>query len=200
MTLATTLRTAARSLISTFGNIVTIYSYSSATKTENTEGDVTVNWNITSTETFNGDGAETAFTVANIPAVAITTVSEYIASAWVDTTAYTVDLTTGILTFTTAPIIGVANVRIIYTYNGSSDVQAVDGANAQAVLTQVTQGRETAGDDEKTFRDDATIVVNDRVTADGVDFRVTEVRPIRTQDTLVISIVKVARVKDTTNW
>ena len=42
MTLATSMRTAARNLINTFGNSASLYTYSSATKTENTEGDVTV--------------------------------------------------------------------------------------------------------------------------------------------------------------
>ena len=42
MTLATSLRTAARNLIDTFGNASNLYTYSAATKTENDEGDVTV--------------------------------------------------------------------------------------------------------------------------------------------------------------
>lgn len=45
MTLAQNLQKAARNLIDTFGNTANIYTYSSATKTENEEGDVTVsNW------------------------------------------------------------------------------------------------------------------------------------------------------------
>jgi len=42
MTLSTSLRGAARTLIDTFGNAGVLYPYSSATKTENSEGDVAV--------------------------------------------------------------------------------------------------------------------------------------------------------------
>lgn len=42
MSLAVSLRTAARNLIDTFGNSASLYAYSSATKTENEEGDITV--------------------------------------------------------------------------------------------------------------------------------------------------------------
>lgn len=45
MGIATSLRNAARNLIATFGNSATLYSYSSATKATNDEGEVTVsNW------------------------------------------------------------------------------------------------------------------------------------------------------------
>ena len=40
MTLSTALRNAARSLITTFGNTVSSYTYSTATTTENEEGDI----------------------------------------------------------------------------------------------------------------------------------------------------------------
>lgn len=129
MTLATTLRNAARSLINTFGNTVSVYSYSSATKTENTEGDMTV-------------------------------------SDW----------------------------------GTPASVKAVDGENASNILTQVTQGREQIGDDEKIFLDSTALAVDDRITSDSTDFRVEDIRKIISQDTLVINIVRVARVKDTTNW
>lgn len=129
MTLATTLRNAARSLINTFGNTVSVYSYSSATKTENTEGDMTV-------------------------------------SDW----------------------------------GTPASVKAVDGENASNILTQVTQGREQIGDDEKIFMDSTALAVDDRITSDSTDFRVEDIRKIISQDTLVINIVRVARVKDTTNW
>ena len=129
MTLATSLRGAARTLITKFGNTVSIYTYSTATKAENSEGDIAV-------------------------------------SSW----------------------------------GTASSVLAVDGDNAKAILEQTTQGRETLGEDEKIFRDDATIAVNDRVTADSVNYRVTQIKPVRTQNTLVIQTVSVIRVTDTTNW
>ena len=50
MTLATSIRKAARSLVTTFGNDVSLYTYSSATKAENDEGDITVSdWGTAST-------------------------------------------------------------------------------------------------------------------------------------------------------
>ena len=44
MTIGTSLRTAARNLIDAFGNTITIYSYSSATKSYDAEGKETVTW------------------------------------------------------------------------------------------------------------------------------------------------------------
>ena len=196
MTLATTLRNAARSLIETFGNTITVYSYSESTKTENEEGDITVSdWsNSSSEESF--AGALTTATVAHIPVTSWTSVQV----DGVDR-AYTAVLETGVVTPDIA-LSGGETLVVTYKYDNDNvqSVKSVDGENAQAVLDQATQGRETIGADEKTLRDDTTIAVNDRLTADGTDFRVTEVRPIRTQDTLVISIIRVARVKDTTNW
>ena len=129
MTLANSLVKAARSLITTFGNTTAIYTYSSATKSENAEGDVTV-------------------------------------TSW-----------------------GTAASAI-----------AVDGDNAVRVMEAVKQGLETLGEDDKFFRDDATIVLNDRITINSINFKVTGVKNVRTQDTVVIKIVTVARVTDTTNW
>jgi len=129
MTLANSLVKAARSLITTFGNTTAVYTYSTATKVENTEGDVTV-------------------------------------SSW-----------------------GTATSAI-----------AVDGANAVRVLEAVKQGYETIGEDDKIFRDDAVIVINDRITINSIDFKVMSVEKVRTQDTVVIQVVTVTRVTDTTNW
>ena len=123
MTLATSLRNAARNLIDTFGNDATVYTYSTATKAENEEGDVTV-------------------------------------SSWGDGTAIIV----------------------------------VDGDNSKEEIIQAIQGMESIGDDEKIMRDDVTIVTNDRLNIDGVDYRVMGIKPVRTQSTLVILIVKISRV------
>jgi len=129
MTLATSLRSAARNLITTFGNNGDWYDYATATVTENEEGDITV-------------------------------------TDW-----------------------GAATV-----------IKIVDGDNITEQLTKVAQGLESLGEDEKIIRDDAAVAVNDRLTINGVSFRVESVRPIRTQDTLVVQIINVARVTDTTNW
>ena len=129
MTLATSLRTAARNLIDTFGNTATLYSYSGATTTENEEGDIAV-------------------------------------SSWGSGTAITV----------------------------------VDGDNMKEELVQDTLGMESIGEDEKIVRDDVTIAVDDRLTADSVDYRVVSIRPVRTQRTLVIQIIKVTREDVTSQW
>ena len=129
MTLSTSLRGAARNLVTTFGNTGSLYTYSSATKSENEEGDVSVsNW-----------GTATSITV-------------------------------------------------------------VDGDNVQEELTKEIQGMELIGADTKIVRDDVTIAVNDRLTVNSVEFRVEQIRPVRTQDTLVVQLVEVARVDDTSNW
>jgi hypothetical protein len=42
MTISTSIRSAVRTLITSLGNSISIYTYSSSTKAENTEGDITV--------------------------------------------------------------------------------------------------------------------------------------------------------------
>ena len=129
MTLATSLRGAARTLIDTFGNTGDLYTYTSATVVENEEGDMTV-------------------------------------SDW----------------------------------GSSNEIKIVDGDNVTQELVQATQGMEILGEDDKIVRDDVTIVVDDRLTAESINYRVVEVRPIRTQDTLVVQLIKVARVDIITQW
>lgn len=129
MTLATNLRTAARNLINTFGNTASVYTYSSATKTENTEGDITVsNW------------------------------------------------------------------------GSAASIKVVGGDNLKEELVNAAQGMESIGMDDKVIRDDATVAVNDRITVDSVDYRITAIRPVRSQDTLVIQVISVERVLSTTAW
>lgn len=129
MTLATSLRTASRNLITTFGNTASVYTYSSATTTENDEGDIAV-------------------------------------SGW----------------------------------GTATSVAMVDGDNLQQELVIANQGREKIGADERIVRDDAVIAVNDRVTENSTEYRVESIKPVRTQDTLVIQIITLSRVDDTTNW
>jgi len=129
MTLATSLRTAARTLIETFGNDATLFTYSTAAKTESDEGDITItDW-----------GAGTA-------------------------------------------------------------IKVVDDLNIKEEITNELQGRESTGADEKLLKDSVTVAVNDRLLVDGVDYRVYEIRPLRTQSTTVVILIFVARVTDTTNW
>lgn len=129
MTLATSIRTAVRNLINTFGNSISVYTFSAATKTENDEGDITV-------------------------------------TDWGNATAG----------------------------------KCVDGNNLQVreVLTQ--QGIETIGEDQIIIRDDLTIAQNDRLTRNGVEYRLTEINPIRVQDTLIAQNVTIKRATGTTNW
>lgn len=129
MTLATSLRGAARNLIDTFGNTVSLYTYSTATTSENEEGDISV-------------------------------------SDW----------------------------------GSATSIVVVDGDNMVEALSNVSQGRESLGEDEKIIRDDVTISVNDRLTVNSVEYRVESIKEVRTQNTLVIQIITVSRVTDTTNW
>lgn len=129
MTLSTSLRTAARNLINTFGNTGSLYTYTSATTTESEEGDVAV-------------------------------------SSW----------------------------------GTPASIKVVDGDNVTEELTQEIQGMESLGEDEKIVRDDVTVVVNDRLTVDSIDYRVVSLRPVRTQDTLVVQIITVSREDVTVQW
>jgi len=123
------LRTAARNLINTFGNTGSLYTYSSATKTESEEGDVAVsNW------------------------------------------------------------------------GSATSIKVVDGYNVTEELSQEMQGMESLGEDEKIIRDDVTVVVNDRLTVDSIEYRVISIRPVRTQDTLVVQIITVSREDVTSQW
>ena len=56
------------------------------------------------------------------------------------------------------------------------------------------------GADEKIVRDDASISTNDRLTVDGVDYKIIELKVTRTQNTVIIQTIVVARVTNTTNW
>lgn len=129
MTLATSLRTAARNLITTFGNDASVFTYSTATKTENDEGDITVtNW-------------------------------------------------------------GSATV-----------IKMVDGDNMTEELVKETQGMENIGEDDKIARDDAVIAINDRIDVDGISYRADLIKPVRTQNVLVVQLISISKVTDITEW
>ena len=129
MTIATSLRKVARKLISDFGNTGLLYTYSSATKTENTEGDITVtNW---------GTG--------------VTMVS-------------------------------------------------VDGSFVLNALSLQSQGIESMSSDEKAVMDSTTIAVNDRLTLNSINYKVTQIKPVIIDDTLVVQFVSFEEVTNTTNW
>jgi|TARA_Y100000310_G_scaffold140352_1_gene139781 hypothetical protein len=88
----------------------------------------------------------------------------------------------------------------VTVWDTATAITVVDGDNIQSELVKETQGMELTGDDDKIVRDDVTIVVNDRLTIDSVEYRVDMVRPVTTQDTVVVQLVHVSRVTDTTNW
>jgi len=129
LTLATSLRTAARNLINTFGNTGSVYTFSAATKTDEDEGDVTVT-----------------------------------------------------------------------DWKTAASVKVVDGGEAQEMLQQEVQGLESLGSDDKIVRDDAAVVANDRITINSVEYRVVDINPVRTQDTVVVQIIQVERVTSTSEW
>tara|TARA_Y100000034_G_scaffold63183_1_gene76419 strand:+ start:350 stop:739 length:390 start_codon:yes stop_codon:yes gene_type:complete len=82
----------------------------------------------------------------------------------------------------------------------ATSIKVVDGDNVQEELAKSIQGMESIGADTKIIRDDETVLINDRLTVNGVEFRIEQIRPVRTQDTVVVQLVQVARVDDTTNW
>ena len=88
----------------------------------------------------------------------------------------------------------------VSSWGAGSSIKTVDGDNAKEILTQVTQGIETLGDDEKLVMDNVTILINDRFTEDSVNYRVVTVRPVRTQDTIVVKGITVAREDITSQW
>jgi len=129
MTVGTSMRRAAQKLIDDFGNTAALYTYSSATKTESSEGDITVtNW------------------------------------------------------------------------GSATTIIAVNGNLIANSLMIETQGIEDVGNDEKAIRDNVAIAVNDRLTMNSVEYKVTQVRPVRIQNTLVVQFVSFEVVRSTTVW
>jgi len=88
----------------------------------------------------------------------------------------------------------------VSSWGTSASIKIVDGDNTKAMLTLMGAGYETVGDDEKITRDDVTLALDDRLTVDSIDYRIVEIRPVRTQDTLVIQVIRVERVTSTTAW
>ena len=76
----------------------------------------------------------------------------------------------------------------------------VDGGSAGSAMVRAMQGTEQVGEDEKIIRDDVTVVLNDRLTYNGVEFRVVGVRSERVESTDIIKIIRVAEVTDTSLW
>lgn len=198
MTLATSLRKAARALITTFGNTASIYTYSDAVSTEDTEGDVTItDWtHIQYEQSFTATASQTDFTVTNIPITSV----ESVTINGTATTAYTVVLATGVITLDVGATLNDVVVITYKIYNPATSILVVDGDNAREVLQQTSQGIETIGEDIKIIRDDVTVTTNDRLTLNSVDYRIVSVAPVRTQDTTIIYMIRVTRVTDTTNW
>ena len=129
MTIATSLVNAARTLIETFGNNASRYTFSSATKTYNDEGEVNV-------------------------------------TGW----------------------------------GTAATIKVIDGSNQGQELKALLQGKETMGEDEKIIKDNATVALNDRVTYNGKDYRVTDLRTERIQSTTIIQIIKLSEAVSTTTW
>lgn len=129
MTLATSLQTAASSLISKFGNTGTRYAFASATKTTASEG---------------GES--------------------------------------------------------ITSWGTSTSIKVVDGNGIPSQLLSLAQGLENVGSDDKIIAYNSTIAVNDRLTVNSVEYKVIEVTPIRTQDTVVAQAIKIEKRNQTTDW
>lgn len=129
MGIANSLVKSARKLIDTFGNTATLYTYSGATVTTDTEGQDTI-------------------------------------SSW----------------------------------GTGASILVIDGGQHGPEITRQTQGWEQLQNDEKIVRDDVVVAVNDRLTYDGSEYRVTSVRPERVESTDIIFIIQVSEVTSTTTW
>ena len=90
--------------------------------------------------------------------------------------------------------------KTVTAWPAGTSIKVVDGTNAVNVQSLTPQITEIVGEDEKIIKDSVTIVTNDRLTVDSDEFRVIDIRRIRTQDLLIISIIRVERVNDTVNW
>lgn len=87
----------------------------------------------------------------------------------------------------------------VTNWGTATSIKVVEGDNYQRIV-QAMQGIESIGADEKIIRDDATVVVNDRITSNSVDSKIIEIRPIRAQDVLVAQAIRTTRVTSTTAW
>ena len=109
--------------------------------------------------------------------------------------------TVAVYTYSTATKTTSEEGDVTITNWGSSTAgKAVDGDNMSQELVQTMQLKENLGDDQKIIRDDLTVAVNDRLTESGVDYRIDSIAPTITQDVVVIQIITVSKVTDTTNW
>ena len=228
MSLATSLRTAARNLITTFGNSAILHSYGNATKVIDEEGDVTISgWSGIASSRNLLSTATSAITltakqvgiIGDSIYVTVTTVGSnrtVVIDYGVITETYTniasntliVDAINASSTLVTATLNSALLISNLSRTNltGGSDAGTgttfleVDGNNAKEILSRVNQGIESLGKDEIIIRDDVTVMTNDRVVKDGVNYRIVQINPIRTQSTLVVQMVSLTRVEDLTNW
>jgi hypothetical protein len=109
--------------------------------------------------------------------------------------------TGSLYTYSSATVTETNEGDILPTNWGSAvTIKVVDSTNITEELVQATQGMESIGEDEKIVRDDVTVAVNDRLTVNSIEYRVISINPVRTQDTLVVQLIKVSRVDFTDAW
>jgi len=109
--------------------------------------------------------------------------------------------TGSLYTYSSATVTETEEGDILPTSWGSATtIKVVDSTNTTEELTQGIQGMESIGDDEKIVRDDVTVAVNDRLTVNSIEYKVISINPVRTQDTLVVQLIKVTRVDFTDAW
>lgn len=90
--------------------------------------------------------------------------------------------------------------KTVSAWGTATSIKVVDGINSQEILNALAQGQVSVGSDDKIVKDNVTIAINDRLTVNSINYKVVELNPIRTQDTVVAQTIKVERVHDTTNW
>lgn len=88
----------------------------------------------------------------------------------------------------------------VSSWGAGSQIKIIDGNNAKEVLSQSMQGIESLGEDERIIKDENDVLINDRISADSVNYKVVEIRPQRTQDTVVFRVIRVVRVDNIASW
>lgn len=88
----------------------------------------------------------------------------------------------------------------ISSWGTATTFKIVDGGTSGTEQIRINAGIEQIGEDEKILRDDITILMNDRVTYNGREYRVTSFREERTETTTIIKVIRVSEVTSTTTW
>jgi hypothetical protein len=81
-----------------------------------------------------------------------------------------------------------------------ASVKVIEGGNQGPAINRENQGWEQTQTDDKIVRSDVAVAVNDRLTYDGYEYRVVEVKSERVESTDIIFIITVAEATSTSTW